>query len=73
MNLGRKSKKRHLNHNFKGVGEVQYVAAYSNPKDLLLEGEEVKYSEEYDSYIMDIAPIWYSVKDFLISEVEPYL
>jgi hypothetical protein len=64
--------KRGRDREIPGAVRVEYVAAFCDPDDPLIE-EEVKYSAEMDSYILNVVPLWYSVKDFILSEVEPHL
>ena len=58
----------------KNAVEVGYVAAFLDPDDPnQIETEEVTYSEEHESFVMMVMPLWYSVKEYIVQELEPNL
>lgn len=52
--------------------EVDYVAAFLDPSEQL-DPDEIRFSEELQSYMMNVVPLWYTVKDFITMELEPKL
>jgi hypothetical protein len=56
-----------------GAVRIEYVAAYLNPELEILDGEEISWNSELESYMIECMPMYYSVKDYMIGEIEPYL
>ena len=56
----------------KNAVEIGYVAAFSDPDDkYAIDSSEVTYSDSHESFVMMVMPLWYSVKEYIVDELEP--